>query len=545
MVDKTKSYELSELEGLLYSAANTFHGGGNLNNLEILNVAIPTMFLKRVMDLREDFIEKELKSKKEYDFGSPIDALETHYKDVNDAFNVKNNDEWFFVTYNDIIAYPDNDKEEEVEIKLSIDSDITIKTTAANRVKFVEEIYKNIKHETVQQIFTQSRYFSLYLNDKLDFNESNILLNKFTDHHFGDNVTTDLFSHAYIYLISTFASSAGQKGGEFFTPDPICKAVVACMNPELNPTGKTKVADITSGSATFLIELGNYIAKKSGKKLASEQLDFYLQEKESQSMVLGEAGLMLAGFDQLNAYHGDTLLKYLENIGQHRGEMDYVIGNPPYGDKILQKETYEVIEKLEKDEDRWSFGMPPRGELEWFFVQTALDMVKDDGKVALVLPLGTLFKKNSRKAMIEQDIVEGIITLPGNMFQTTGIPTCIWIFNKNKAKEDKGKIFMVNNSEDFTKAGKFNTIDYDKLISSYTSRKEEEGFAKYIEIKDIKANEFNLSMQRYVFREEVKVDVDISALNMKSIALSKSIQEQENSLNSIFDMVSNIKDGDE
>lgn len=544
MLDKIKKYELSELEKLLYSAADTFHAGGDLNNLEILNVSIPTIFLKRVMDLREDFIENELKKTKEYNFGGPIDALETHYKDINEAFNVKNNDEWFFVTYQDIINFPNNDKEEEIEISLNIDSSIKIKTTAAHRVKFVEEIYKNIAHKTVQQIFTQSRYFTLYLNDKLDFNESNILLNKFSDHYFGDNVKTDLFSQAYIYLISTFASSAGKKGGEFFTPDPICKAVVACMQPNLNKLGKTKVADVTSGSATFLIELGNYIAKREGKEAANTHLEFYLQEKESQSLILGEAGLMLAGFEHLHAYHGDTLLNYIDNIGQHRGEMDYVIGNPPYGDKILQAATYELIKNFENEQERWDFGMPPRGELEWFFVQTALDMAKDDGKVGLVLPLGTLFKKNTRQLMLEQDIVEGIITLPGNMFQTTGIPTCIWIFNKNKSKEDKGKVFMVNNSLDFTKEGKFNTIDYEKLIDTYTNRKEEEGFAQYIEIKDIAANDFNLSIQRYVFREEEKEHIDVGTLNKKSIELSKSIQEQENNLNSIFDMIENIKDGE-
>lgn len=543
MVDKNKTYELSELESLLYSAADTFHGGGNLNNLEILNVAIPTMFLKRVMDLREDFIECELKHTNEYKLGGFIAALNDHYKETNDAFNVKNNDEWFFVTYADIINYPNNDKEEEITLELKIDNSIKLKTTAPNRVKFVEEIYKNIAHKTVQQIFTQSRYFSLYLNDKLDFNESNILLNKFSNHHFGNNVKTDIFSQAYIYLISTFASSAGKKGGEFFTPDPICKAVVECLQPKTKKLGKTKVADITSGSATFLIELGNYIAEKEGKDTATDKLEFYMQEKESQTMVLGEAGLMLAGFEHLNAFHGDTLLKYKENIGQYRGQMDYVIGNPPYGSKILQQDTYELIKKLENDEERWGFGIPPRSELEWFFVQSALDMADENGKVALVLPLGTLFKKNSRKVMLEQDIVEGIITLPDHMFQTTPIPTCIWIFNKNKSSEDRGKVFMVNNSLDFKKEGKYNTIDYDKLIDTYTNRKTEEGYSKYVELKDIQANDFNLSAQRYIFREEEKEYVDIISLNAQSIELTKSIQEKEKSLNTIFDMITQNKGG--
>ena len=106
--------------------------------------------------------------------------------------------------------------------------------------------------------------------------------------------------------------------------------------------------------------------------------------------------------------------------------MDYFVGNPPYGTKILQASDYDRIKEL-KDEPRWSYGMPPRAELEWFFVQSALDMTHDKGKGALVLPLGTLFKSNTRQKMIEDDIVEGVITLPGEMFQTTGIPICIWV----------------------------------------------------------------------------------------------------------------------
>lgn len=541
MIDKNKNYSLSELENLLYSAANTFHAGGDLSNLEILNVAIPTMFLKRVLDLREDYIQNTLRQTKEYDFGGALDALKNHYKTINKAFNVKNNDEWFFVSYKDIINFPNNDKEEELIIRLHIDPTIEIKTTAANRVKFVEEIYNNINHKTVQQIFTKSRYFSLYLNDKLEFNESNILLNKFANHHFGENVKTDMFSQAYIYLISKFASSAGKKGGEFFTPDPICKLVVACLKPKIHTMGKTKIADITSGSATFLIEFGNHIAKMFGKEVAVHHLDFYMQEKESQSLILGEAGLMLAGFENLTAYHGDTLLKYNGNIGQHRGQMDYVVGNPPYGAEVLQSDSYNIIKQMAKDEYRWGCGMPPKGELEWFFVQTALDMIREDGKVGLVLPLGTLFKKNSRKIMIEQDIVEGIIVLPDTMFQTTGIPTCIWIFNKNKEEKDKGNIFMVNASEDFTKEGKYKTINYNRVVDNYTNRKEEDGFSRYIDFDEIKSNEFNLSAQRYVFKVEEKDVVDIEKLNQESIRLSRSVQEQENSLNAIFDMIDSIK----
>tara|TARA_Y100001960_G_C14781985_1_gene887544 strand:- start:8527 stop:10158 length:1632 start_codon:yes stop_codon:yes gene_type:complete len=543
VIDKNKEYELKELESMLYSAADTFHGSGNLNNLEILNVAIPTIFLKRVLDLRADYIVNELKESVDYEFDGAIPALKNSYKDINKAFNVVNNDEWFFVTYQDILNYQDNESGEEKTISLDIDPNIKLTTTARNRVDFVKELHSNLSHDVVKAIFKQSRYFTLYLGDKLGLKECNILFNKFAPFHFGDNVSTDIFSQAYIYLISVFAASGGQKGGEFFTPDPICRAVIACLEPKLNDFGKTKVADITSGSATFLIEFGRYIAEHYGKDKAVDNLEFYMQEKEEQTLVLGEAGLLLAGFESITAYHGNTLLNYKENIGQHRNLMDYVVGNPPYGTSILQANDFEEIKGLAENEqeERWSFGLPPRAELEWFFVQSAFDMTNDNGKVALVLPTPTLTKKNTRKKFREMDCIEGIIVLPSNMFQTTSIPTCIWIFNKNKKTEDKGKIFFVNAASEAWKEGKHNTIDYDKLRNIYTSRLTEKGYSGYVDSSILKDNNEDYNISKYIFKEEERVEIDIAALNGKSKELSSQIQEQENAMNLIFQMIEEIK----
>lgn len=538
-IDRNRKYDLKTLESSLYSAANTFHGAGNLNNLEILNIAIPTIFLKRVLDLRADYIEDELKKTFDYEIGGGLAALKNNYKGINKIFNVEKHDAWFFVTYQDILDYQDNSKGEEVTISLSIDDSIKLTTTATDRVDFAKELHNNLSHDVVKSIFKQSRYFTLYLGDKLGMRECDILFNKFADFYFGNNISSDIFSQAYIYLISTFASSAGKKGGEFFTPDPICRAVISCLSPNLNEFGKTKVADITSGSATFLIEFGSYIAKKYNKEDAVSKLEFYMQEKEEQTLVLGEAGLLLAGFESISAYHGNTLLNYKENIGKHRGTMDYVVGNPPYGAKILQEEDFEKIKGLSSidQEDRWMFGLPPKSELEWFFVQSALDMTHDNGKVALVLPLGTLFKKNTRKKIKELGYIEGIINLPGNMFHTTGIPTCIWIFNKNKKEEDKGKVFFVNAANESWNDGDFNTIDYEKLTTVYNNREEIVGYSRYVSDDVLKENGENYTVEKYIFNEDVKAVFDIEELNERSKSISAEIKNTENYLNDIFKMI--------
>lgn len=544
MLDKNKKYELNELESVLYNTANTFHGSGNLNNLEILNVAIPTVFLKRVLDLRQDFIEKDLMISSAYMLSKDaVAALKSKHKDINKVFNVINNDEWFFVTYQDILNFQDNPNGNYVSISLAIDEKINITTCAKDRFEFAKELHFHLSHDVVKAVFKQSRYFTLYLGDKLGYKESNILFNKFAEFHFGDNVSTDIFSQAYIYLISVFAASGGQKGGEFFTPDAICRLVIACLEPQLNQYGMTKVADITSGSATFLIELGRYMALKNGKKVSVDSLEFYMQEKEEQTLVLGEAGLLLAGFEFITAYHANTLLNYKENIGKHRNQMDYVVGNPPYGAQILEEYDYNAIKDLadRENEQRWCFGLPPRAELEWFFVQTALDMIHNKGKVALVLPLGTLFKKNTRKKLRESGYIEGIIVLPDKMFQTTGIQTCIWFFNKNKKECDKNKIFFINASSESWKDGKFNTINYDKTIENYTNRIVEHGYSGYVDDCILEDNNENYSIDRYIFKNPEKIDIDISLINYQSEELLNQIIEQESAINIILKMIDDIK----
>lgn len=539
--NRKKKYEIKELESMLWDAANSYHGGGRIGNGELQNIAIPTIFLKRILDLRQDYIEdkeKGLSSKAAFKMSKNlITTLKSEYKTINKAFNVINNNEYFFITYQDIINFThDNTDGEELEIILEIGG-IKLKTKAKDRIEFVKEIYNNISHDTVKAIFHESRYFDHYLEDrrKMDIGDVDKLFNKFAGEFFGNNVKTDMFSTAYIFLISKFASGAGASGGEFFTPDAICKAGIACMSPTLNDKGKTRVCDVTSGSATFLIEFGNYLSGLTDNNDVNDKTEFYLQEKEGQTLVLGEAGLLLTGFENLKAFHANTLLDYKENIGQFRGMMDYFVGNPPYGVKILQKDDYEKVKTM--DEPRWNYGYPPKSELEWFFVQTALDMLNEKGKGMMVLPLGVLFKKNNRKAMIEEDIIEGIITLPGNMFQTTGIPTCMVFFNKAKADEDKNKIFMINNSNDFTKVDKYNTIDYDKLIKHYTGRIEEEGFSGYIEFDEIKENDFNVSTQRYIFKDEPEEIIDIVKLNDDSIVIGNSVKLKGDILSNIFNNV--------
>lgn len=524
-VNTDKVYKIEELEALIYNAANTFHGGGNLQNTELLYIAIPTILIKRLLDTREDMVKKHLSQIVKDDGCSYLEALDEGLCDFPSIFHTKSDQKpWFFITYQDVINYKDN----EGVITCGPDGSAIIRTDARNKIELWEEVCKSFQEEIIHNIFHNSRYFSLYMTDKLDEREAKNLLGKFAEEHFGENITTDMFSHVYIFIISKFAESAGKKGGEFFTPDILCDLVVRCLQPELNKKGTTNICDITSGSGTFLISMANYLRDKYeqeyGTEGANEAIHIFMQEKEQMTLMLGEVGLLMAGFDQISSYRANTLLEYHKNIGQHepgkdlegnitKKGMDYFVGNPPYGSKILQKEDYETIKSVESSDKRWSkWGVPAKSLLEWFFVQTDLELLNEKGRGGLILPTGVLHKDTSRNKMLEMDMIEGVIVLPNNMFQTTQIQTCAVFFNKNKKEADKNKVFMVDASKTAKREGKFNTINVDEIVDIYTNRKEIEELSTYADLELILSKNGSIDPSRYLAVEEDEEIIDINAV---------------------------------
>ena len=535
-VNKNKNYSIEQLEALIYNAANTFHGGGNLQNTELLYIAIPTILIKRLLDTREDMIEEYLKDITEENTCSYLEALDKGLQEFPAIFHTKEKP-WFFITYQDVIHYGDNPLAKETEIKCGPDKSVIIKTNARDKIELWEEVCNSFKETIIHSIFSDSRYFSLYMKDKLGTREAKNLLNKFAEEHFGENITTDMFAHVYIFIISKFAESAGKKGGEFFTPDILCDLVVKCLEPELNPEGDTNICDITSGSGTFLISMANYLKDKykvpyenagiSVVKALNKHLHIFMQEKEQMTLMLGEVGLLMAGFNKITSHNDNTLLAYYNNIGQQAGKIDYFVGNPPYGAKILQEDDYQAIKSVKGSDPRWEkWGVPAKRMLEWFFVQTDIELLNEKGRGGLILPTGVLYQNNSRNKMLNMDIIEGVILLPKDMFQTTKIQTCAVFFNKNKKEGDKGKVFMIDASKNAKRVGKFNTINLEELVDIYTNRKEVEGVSTYADVEHIKRKKGSIEPFRYLTDEENdEDDEDEDNIDIKSV---------ENELNNII-----------
>jgi len=541
MVKETqKDLTQEKVEKLIWGAADLVRDSFGIENGNLHSVVLPITILKRIMDQREDYIKKNFMSMEEYKSDN-LDLLtiyEMEETNISSIFKTKTS-ELFFITYDDLVNFTNGDGSER-EIELSIDKNIKIKTTAKNVIEFLKEVSLDFNHNVLHKVLIDSDFFRGYLEDSKKVTSNNIveLLNHLNEIHFGSNISEDMFSKIYMYIIERFAGDAGKKGGEFFTPDKICDLSVRCMNFQVPEKGTIKIADLTAGSATFIITAGRIFQEQNAKIL--ERFEVYAQELVGSSLLMGEVGLLLAGYENLNVFHANTITEYNQNIGKYRNTMDIVVGNPPYGLKDYGIKYAEA----NKSEQRWSYGIPKKGEGEYAFIQTALDMVHNKGAVSLVLPLGTLFKdstKAAREMMLKEDIVEGIVVLPGNMFQTTGIPTCIWILNKDKRTEDKGKVFMLDTTNSAWKDGKYNTIDYVKTIDMFVNRKEEEGFSGYVDLQDIEDKDFNLSVQRYIFKDEPEEEIDIVSLISEIKDLKVEISKKETEMDSIFNQIIDLQ----
>lgn len=243
----------------------------------------------------------------------------------------------------------------------------------------------------------------------------------------------DIIGDAYQFMISKFASDAGKKGGEFFTPSMVSELVAKLVEPKEND----RIYDPTCGSGGLLLKAYNEV---DSKKVA-----IYGQEKNSQTWALCKMNMFLHGIDDAHIYLGDTLAepKTLENDELMRFQV--VVANPPFSlDKwdsgflsAVANENDKKKEKMKAELDphkRFEWGVPPSSKGDYAFVLHMLKSLDEQGRMAVVLPHGVLFRGASegkiRKEIIENNLLDAVIGLPANLFYGTGIPACILVFKK-------------------------------------------------------------------------------------------------------------------
>ncbi|SMM99042.1 Type I restriction-modification system, DNA-methyltransferase subunit M [uncultured Candidatus Thioglobus sp.] len=338
-----------------------------------------------------------------------------------------------------------------------------------------------------------------------------------------ENQNSDVLGDAYEYLIGQFAAGAGKKAGEFYTPQQVSKILAKIVT-----TGKSKlksVYDPTCGSGSLLLRVAKEVKDVS---------NFYGQELNRTTYNLARMNMILHDihYRKFDIKQEDTI-EHPQHIDKR---FEAVVANPPFS-------AHWSANPLHMSDDRFSqYGkLAPKTKADFAFVQHMIYQLDDNGTMAIVLPHGVLFRGAAeghiRRYLIEdKNYLDAVIGLPANIFYGTSIPTCILVFKK--CREDSGNILFIDASNEFEKVKAQNYLTDDnvsKIINTLNTRQSSDKYAYLASLDEVKENEYNLNIPRYVdtFEEEALIDLDAVSTELK--ALDTQMAETDKTIASFCD----------
>lgn len=339
------------------------------------------------------------------------------------------------------------------------------------------------------------------------------LLEDFTDLDLRPSrlIGEDVIGNAYEYMIANFASDAGKKGGEFFTPAEVSELLARLVKPQEND----RIYDPTCGSGSLLVKAFN--------KVPNKKAQIYGQERNGQTHSLCRMNMFLHNIDDAKITWGDTLSNPLHLENDKLMKFQVVVANPPFSlDKWAMGFAGESSDKSFKMEEgldpykRFGWGVPPASKGDYAFVLHMLHSLAEGGRMGVVLPHGVLFRGASegkiRQQIIDMNLLDAVIGLPSNLFFGTGIPACILVFKQNRDQKDI--LFIDASAEDYYEKGKnqnkLREEDIQRIVDAYEKYENIDKYAYVTTIYEIKENDYNLNIPRYVdtFQEEEMVDME-------------------------------------
>ena len=323
----------------------------------------------------------------------------------------------------------------------------------------------------------------------------------------------DVLGYIYEYLISNFAANAGKKAGEFYTPHEVSVLMSEIIAGHLKDRNEIQIYDPTSGSGSLLINIGQAVARRTGN---AGRIRYYAQELKENTYNLTRMNLVMRGIlpDNITTRNGDTLeddWPWFEEGHPETYEplfVDAVVSNPPYSQR-WDPEGKDVDPRFS------GFGVAPKSKADYAFLLHDLYHLQPDGIMCIVLPHGVLFRGGEegqiRRNLVENDKIDAIIGLPANIFFGTGIPTIVMVLRKARDRDD---ILVIDASKGFVKEGKNNRLrasDIRRIVDAYDARKDVERFCRAVPIDEVRANDYNLNIPRYVDSSERPEGWDIYA----------------------------------
>lgn len=331
----------------------------------------------------------------------------------------------------------------------------------------------------------------------------------------------DVIGDAYQYMIERFASDAGKKGGEFYTPSMASELLARLVKPQEND----RIYDPTCGSGSLLIRVANQVPNK--------KVAIYGQERNGATHSLALMNMYLHGIDDAKIEWGDTLANPLHLEDGKLMKFQAIVANPPFSlDKWAMGFAGEgnTDSKFKMDASldpyrRFEWGVPPSSKGDYAFVQHMLYSLAENGRMATILPHGVLFRGASegkiRQQIIEMNLLDAVIGLPEGLFYGTGIPACILVFKKNRTRKDV--LFIDASAEGNYEKGKnqnqLREQDIAKIVETYNNWETIDKYSYVATVDEIKENDYNLNIPRYVdtFEEEEPVDMAQVKENIQNI----------------------------
>lgn len=315
----------------------------------------------------------------------------------------------------------------------------------------------------------------------------------------------DILGDAYEYLMRNFATESGKSKGQFYTPAEVSRVMAQIIEIESASSPNFTIYDPTCGSGSLLLKVA---------RQASVPVSLYGQEKDNSVKSLAIMNMWMHGYEGASIEKGNTLAspQLLENDTLQR--FDRIVANPPFSMKSWSQGLDPVNDTYQRF---LPYGIPPEKNGDYAFLLHILASLKNDGKAAVILPHGVLFRGNAeaeiRKNLIARKYIKGIIALPANLFFGTVIPASILVIDKEQAQNREG-IFMMDASQGFIKDGNKSRLreqDIHKIVDVFNAHKEIDRYARLVSFREIEQNEFNLNIPRYVDAQEAEDIQDLTA----------------------------------
>ncbi|WP_028264127.1 type I restriction-modification system subunit M [Atopobium fossor] len=323
----------------------------------------------------------------------------------------------------------------------------------------------------------------------------------------------DVLGYIYEDLISKFASTAGKKAGEFYTPHEVSTVMANIVAYYLRNKDSVEVYDPTSGSGSLLITIGKAAAQYSG---TLNSIKFYAQELNQNTYNLTRMNLIMRGIapDNLYTRNADTLDDDWPYFDENDPSGTYnplfvnaVVSNPPY--------SQDWHSENKENDPRYSFGLAPKSTADYAFLLHDLYHLQPDGVMTIVLPHGVLFRGGSegeiRRNLLENHHIEAVIGLPANIFFGTGIPTIIMVLRKQRVADN---VLFIDASKGFEKKGTQNVLracDIKRITDTIIAHETVEGYSRVVPLEEIRNNDYNLNIPRYIDTSEKAESWDIYA----------------------------------